>query len=890
MSSKESSKDRNRVNKRGAPRRRKIALACETCREKKVRCDGAKPICGPCSQRSYSIDRCVYKIENARSASNDAYLKVLHDRIRELEQVCAQNGVATPAPAASQLIEGETEPTSDINESRPKNSDLDPESRASVAAEGLLGLGSHVSVSRPFLTPAPQGTTPCLQTYQSPVRSSQPGARDPGSSLENSRHRGSVQFLPAHMYSSPSNSNPNTNSRGSVTAMGSISVADDGECADSPREQYYGKSSAASFMRLARDSVPIRSYLQALKKVDYETPNTLNRDTGLWQDINTTATPSGFHIDDFSLPPRPLADHLLECYWERIYCLYPFFHRPSFERAYENLWGSVKWPKPNLPDLNIGLGGSFDSGPQSIIFHTALNAIFALSCHFSDIPAGEREAAAYSFFLRAKRFIGLDFLDTDTIGVVQTFLIVALLLQSTPYTNRCWNAIGLACRVAQGLGLHETTTPKSITPLEKEIRRRTWHGCVMMDMILSMTYGRPSMTSHISPVHPVPLPAMRPQSQAEDPCALSGQPCDHKLGHITFYASTIELYKILESILADVYNAWQGQSDHHRTISIQGTRQNSLDVIMELDDRLSAYETNISPVLNWTTPQQYFSPENHPQPVLQRQQNVLRARFIHLRLLLYRPMFTQLCSEERMDLTRQNGSDRSASAARLGKNDIYTSMSVNCATSCVNAAIELVSLVYETYRTSLTDAWWYNGFYTSTAGFVLIMSYSCSSILKKIDAHLIAETWRKCEKILTHMASFSLSARNSLQFLQVTHHHIVQNYTSMSAPSFDLRNGYSLAFNPAVSHNEGNGSLGPDHAQSQQRMNTQSEISPRTNEVLPEELGLRDMDHTSGLGINPLTSWDEIGLGQEEFGFLGRFDVPDIASWFPDLPDPSLPT
>lgn len=119
---------------------------------------------------------------------------------------------------------------------------------------------------------------------------------------------------------------------------------------------------------------------------------------------------------------------------------------------------------------------------------------------------------------------------------------------------------------------------------------------------------------------------MRPQSEAEDPCALSGQPCDHKQGHVAFYASTIELYKILESILADVYNAWQGQPHHHRTISVQGTRQSSLDVIMELDDRLSAYEANISPELNWTTQRQIFSPETHPQPVLQRQRNVLRAR------------------------------------------------------------------------------------------------------------------------------------------------------------------------------------------------------------------------------------------------------------------------
>lgn len=75
---------------------------------------------------------------------------------------------------------------------------------------------------------------------------------------------------------------------------------------------------------------------------------------------------------------------------------------------------------------------------------------------------------------------------------------------------------------------------------------------------------------------------------------------------------------------------------------------------------------------------------------------------------------------------------------------------------------------------------------------------------------------------------------------------------------------------------------------SQQRRNTRTAISPLTTEILPEETTPRDMDH-SGLGINPLTNWDEIGLGQEEFGFLGRFDVPDIASWFPDLPDPTLP-
>lgn len=35
---------------------------------------------------------------------------------------------------------------------------------------------------------------------------------------------------------------------------------------------------------------------------------------------------------------------------------------------------------------------------------------------------------------------------------------------------------------------------------------------------------------------------------------------------------------------------------------------------------------------------------------------------------------------------------------------------------------------------------------------------------------------------------------------------------------------------------------------------------------------------------NLFTTWDEMGLGQEEFGFLGRFDLPDLASWFTDIP------
>jgi hypothetical protein len=55
-------------------RRRKIPLACEPCRERKSRCDGAKPICSTCQRRSLPLHHCIYTLDNARTASNEEWV------------------------------------------------------------------------------------------------------------------------------------------------------------------------------------------------------------------------------------------------------------------------------------------------------------------------------------------------------------------------------------------------------------------------------------------------------------------------------------------------------------------------------------------------------------------------------------------------------------------------------------------------------------------------------------------------------------------------------------------------------------------------------------------------------------------------------------------------
>lgn len=269
-----------------------------------------------------------------------------------------------------------------------------------------------------------------------------------------------------------------TDSPGNITGMGAMININDHDQVSGQNSEYFGSSSAASLACFLTGSQrQQRRYAWTSQKIP-------SFDSASNHQIGNFGMTSFEQIEGLVLPPRNLADHLLDCFWERVFCLYPFFDRQSFQQAYENLWVPESQAIHKLTDLNVGLGDQFNSGQNSIVFNCALNIIFALGCQFSTLPIQDRESFTNSFFLRAKRHIGLDLVDIHSIGVVQALLIVALFLQSTPYPHRCWNSTGMACRLALGLGLHESHLEDSKNPLEQEIHRRTWHGCVMMDMYL----------------------------------------------------------------------------------------------------------------------------------------------------------------------------------------------------------------------------------------------------------------------------------------------------------------------------------------------------------------------------------------------------------------------
>jgi hypothetical protein len=261
--------------------------------------------------------------------------------------------------------------------------------------------------------------------------------------------------------------------------MGTVSTEHDVCQAFDAANEFYGSSSAASFMKEA--CITVQPHNPSASSVNTPSTGLAALSVGF-----ARSQPSGpvqlAQAEKFALPPRSLADHLLSRFWERVYWLYPFFHKPTFLRAYESLWRPAheRPPESSLPGLGLGSSPGADAG--TIVFHSALNAMFAIGAQFSDLRPKDKISATETFFNRGKAFVGLDFIDMHNVGVVQSLLLMALMLQGTPFPSRCWNAVGLACRVAQGLGLHTESVRSARPPLEAEIRRRTWHGCVVLDM------------------------------------------------------------------------------------------------------------------------------------------------------------------------------------------------------------------------------------------------------------------------------------------------------------------------------------------------------------------------------------------------------------------------
>jgi hypothetical protein len=194
---------------------------------------------------------------------------------------------------------------------------------------------------------------------------------------------------------------------------------------------------------------------------------------------------------DYIVPTRAEADQLVDSYSTWVYSLYPFVHMPSFLVRYESIWTSAKQrEQSNIRGTQYQNPTTYYSLVSESLFHCMLNLVFAMGALFNPaIALSKRDGVSRTFFNRAKALLDIDALACGSTALVQVLLLMGQYLQSTDAASSCWNMVGLAIRVSQGIGLHHEPeccrgaecAEGSHSQLEREIRRRTWTCAVVLD-------------------------------------------------------------------------------------------------------------------------------------------------------------------------------------------------------------------------------------------------------------------------------------------------------------------------------------------------------------------------------------------------------------------------
>ncbi|KAL7963777.1 fungal-specific transcription factor domain-containing protein [Trichoderma compactum] len=635
-------------------KRRRVALACDSCRERKVRCDGARPVCGPCQTRNRQ-SLCVYHLlgDNEKEGSERAYIQSLHTQINLLKQQAQQRG------------------------------------------DGCPGGSSN---SAPLTA---------LATDSWGVSSSAPLSSTDDTLLH---HRGSHVTFKASPPTIPSQHDANL-----VTAIGATVPARMISDSFDVNKQYYGKSSIVSLLRQAsrdRTQTENSQYVetQQAREARHVPPTT----------TKAKSASAGLLHDQFCLPPRRVTDALLEVYWRDVHIFHPWIHFDSFMTLYRSIWSGDNLEEgSNLPDT--GPGGS---NCPTTIFYCALNAMLAEACQFSDMPPQDKKSCSKMFYERARALLQIDLLDSGSLSHIQTLLLVAQYLQCTELATQCWNLMGMAYRMSVAIGRHHDEMSTGLSSLEREIRRRTWHACLQMELIMSMTMGRPAL--------------------AIDDEYLSSTRCDCRqpdgiVSRNQYLVEGLKLVQVLGQVLSTMYNATRNeQQEVSSGIPISTMRAKSMDML-QIEASLDIFESSLHPSLKWDV----GYPDMAANHVFARQSNVLHARVLHLKLLLHRPASSLYCS------SKGNNGPSTEILSRV--NRLSSPYPADSALACVEAACELIDVVDQAVASSSAGAWWYCVFYLISASLVLALAESRDELVVRLEANTLELAWSKCDQALCRM-------------------------------------------------------------------------------------------------------------------------------------------
>ncbi|KAH8809245.1 fungal-specific transcription factor domain-containing protein [Xylogone sp. PMI_703] len=652
---------------------RKLARqACTACRVKKIRCDATRPKCAYCTSHGCP---CIFPPMYKRALCSQSYVDALQEKVREYEAICSK----------SQLV----------SSLRNDGNTMTPEQQS------MQSLGQqqyyHHSEQRNLVEKSVLSVSG--EEDEEPVDN-----RDDNSPITD----GMVQYTAA----SPERSDDDgffTESSNLHFAMSLTMTVQrwklsyEGDCVRRDCEDNQEKTNLQSSSNQPKASgrdITLRDFSE-------------HDDNGdLFQ--QTLASP-----ELQSLPLRHMAENLFDRYFRIVNIAWPFLLEDVTRDRFNRMWMSSK--------------------PQNPVWMAQINLIMSLACQFyEEIAVGNESLpkmyeAGKQFYRRARGFMIPTMLTGNSIGMLQNLLLMVQYQQGTLRANQCWLTIGYAVRMAQGLGLHITISEdKSLSVLEVELRKRLWWGCFCLDRVSSMIYGGPLGISQVAPcnfVDELPKP-IDDEYLAQD----QGQPRNVPSVN-AFLGCNVKLYSIMDGILeklSKISNVQKRQdmasgtpSSFQGTTPIENNAFQFLTNIIQVDESLSNWHAKLPNYLGFPLDKVTWDGcDDGISPQIQRQRNILRARFLGMRVLLHRQNILALLQnlDQRIyyhgttnswlalfsNVTSAASNTPLVEEAGARQPPLEIVLARHSARICVSSALLQIESIDATRPLRSTGAWWWN--------------------------------------------------------------------------------------------------------------------------------------------------------------------------------------
>ncbi|KAI1763505.1 hypothetical protein GGR53DRAFT_497352 [Hypoxylon sp. FL1150] len=431
--------------------------ACKECHRRKARCDRNLPTCNLCARYRR---HCLYQ-KHSRTPLTRKYLTEVEERLERSEAQVRQLRALLPssrnggeARRSAEEFGGNTFDFAELNDQTP-------------AAE----IPDNRSLARPLHPTSTQ--TASFNTPRQPSNAAAENWIAPSEERNSTRHRDDrlllTPFSRMHQRSSGSQntvleSPPATHDLdwderdtflNSPTSQGTTtgSTEDDGPgisdgmaslSVDEGEGGYLGVASGAALLRILEPARRRSSSLATAHKPIMKFP--------LLEQPN---------------PNKHITDAMIDAYFRVYHVSYPIIHEPTFRAQYSEVI-----PRPD--------GNSW----LVLAYVVAAIGVFSADTRISnfDLP----------LFAQARSMMSFNLLEVGNMTLVQAFTLISNYQQKRNKPNSGYNYLGLAVRMAMGLGLHKEFQGWSISPLNMEMRRRVWWTLCVFEVGATVTFSRPS--------------------------------------------------------------------------------------------------------------------------------------------------------------------------------------------------------------------------------------------------------------------------------------------------------------------------------------------------------------------------------------------------------------